>query len=124
MKYTGKLMTVKINKKNQTEILCNIELYDAEQCMLDLVNDTNASADNEIMMQHEKNVMDHKVEMMNINKEIELAKIDTELAVKKSDNELAMKNIEARMQIATLVLNNNPNLINESVLAVLLGIHT
>ena len=138
MKYTGKLMTVKINKKNQTKILCNIELYDAEQCMLDLVNDTNASADNEIMMQHEKNVMDHKVEMMNINKEIELAKIDTELkkidtelkkidtelAVKKYDNELAMKNIEARMQIATLVLNNNPNLINESVLAVLLGIHT
>jgi hypothetical protein len=68
-----------------------------------------------------KNVMDHKAEMMNINKEIELAKIDTEL--KKSDNELAMKNIEARMQIATLVLNNNPNLINESVLAALLGIH-
>ena len=92
---------------------------------------TLADADNEIMMQHEKNVMDHKVEMMNINKEIalkkydtELKKIDTELAVKKYDNELAMKNIEARMQIATLVLNNNPNLINESVLAVLLGIHT
>jgi hypothetical protein len=137
MKYTGKLMTLKINKKNQTEILYNIELYDAEQCMLDMVNDTNASADNEIMMQREKNVMDHQTEMMNINKEIalkkydtelakidtELKKIDTELAVKKSDNELAMKNIEARMQIATLVLNNNPNLINESVLAVLLGIH-
>jgi hypothetical protein len=99
MNYTGKLVTMQIKNKKQTEILHNIKPEDAEIIIREIVA-SYASQYNEKIKMMEMNYCAWHT-LTNINKEITLKTIEKEIELKKieKDKDIELKNIDKEIEL-------------------------